>query len=101
MLRLMIVDDEEIIRTSISKMIDFESIGYELVATAKNGMEAYDILRDEYPDVIITDIRMPVLNGLELIEKAKNIDSNIDFILLSGYGEFDYARQAMQYVIIC
>mgnify|MGYP003369637418 CR=1 FL=1 len=97
MLRLMIVDDEEIIRTSISKMIDFESIGYELVATAKNGMEAYDILRDEYPDVIITDIRMPVLNGLELIEKAKNIDSNIDFILLSGYGEFDYARQAMQY----
>lgn len=97
MLRLMIVDDEEIIRTSISRMIDYGTIGYELIATAKNGMEAYDILRDEYPDVIITDIRMPVLNGLELIEKAKNTDSNIDFILLSGYGEFEYAKQAMQY----
>lgn len=97
MLRLMIVDDEEIIRTSISRMIDYSTIGYELIATAKNGMEAYDILRDEYPDVIITDIRMPVLNGLELIEKAKNTDSDIDFILLSGYGEFEYAKQAMQY----
>lgn len=97
MLKLMIVDDEEIIRNAISTMIDYNSIGYELIATAKNGMEAYNILLDEYPDVIITDIRMPVLNGLELIQKAKYTDSDIDFILLSGYGEFEYAKQAMQY----
>ncbi|MDO4295992.1 MAG: response regulator [bacterium] len=97
MLKLMIVDDEEIIRNALSHMIDYPTIGYELIATAKNGMEAYDILRDEYPDVIITDIRMPILNGLELIERAKNIDPSIDFILLSGYGEFEYAKQAMQF----
>ncbi|RDY31596.1 response regulator [Lachnotalea glycerini] len=97
MLRLMIVDDEEIIRTAISKMIDFTSLGYELIATAKNGMEAFDIICDSYPDVIITDIKMPILNGLELIERAYNLDIGINYIILSGYGEFEYAKQAMKY----
>ncbi len=64
MLRLMIVDDEQIIREALSQIIDYESIGYELIATAKNGMEAYDIICDDYPDVVITDIRMPILNGI-------------------------------------
>lgn len=97
MLRLMIVDDEEIIRQALSQMIDYRSLGYELVAAAKNGMEAYDIICDEYPDVVITDIRMPILNGLELIKRAVKADPQITFILLSGYSEFEYAKQAMSY----
>lgn len=97
MLRLMIVDDEQIIREALSAMIDYESIGYQLVATAKNGMEAYDIICDEYPDVVITDIRMPILNGLDLIDRSMKSDSRITFILLSGYSEFEYAKQAMKY----
>lgn len=97
MLRLMIVDDEQIIRDAISEMIDYESLGYSLIATAKNGMEAYDMICDEYPDVVITDIKMPVLDGLALIERASKSDSNITFILLSGYNEFEYAKQAMRY----
>lgn len=97
MLRLMIVDDEQIIREALTEMIDYRSIGYELITSAKNGMEAYDIIRDEYPDVVITDIRMPFLNGLELIERSCQSDSKITFILLSGYGEFEYAKQAMKY----
>lgn len=97
MLRLMIVDDEQIIRESLSQMIDYESIGYELIATAKNGMEAYDIICDDYPDVVITDIRMPILNGLDFIERSIKSDSKITFILLSGYHDFEYARQAMKY----
>lgn len=97
MLRLMIVDDEQIIRESLSEMIDYPSLGYELIATARNGMEAYDIICDEYPDVVITDIRMPILNGLELIERSLKTDSDISFILLSGYSEFEYAKQAMKY----
>jgi len=97
MLRLMIVDDEQIIREALSSMIDYTSLGYEVIATAKNGMEAYDRIRDDYPDVVITDIKMPILNGLELIERASRIDSRITFILLSGYGEFEYAKQAMKY----
>lgn len=97
MLRLMIVDDEQIIREALSQMIDYASIGYELIASAKNGMEAYDIICDEYPDVVITDIRMPILNGLDLIERSRKADSRITFILLSGYGDFEYAKQAMKY----
>ena len=97
MLRLMIVDDEQIIREALSQMIDYESLGYELIATAKNGMEAYDIICDEYPDVVITDIRMPILNGLDLIERSMKTDSKISFILLSGYNDFEYAKQAMKY----
>lgn len=97
MLRLMIVDDEQIIREALSSMIDYTSLGYKVIATAKNGMEAYDRIRDDYPDVVITDIKMPILNGLELIERASRIDSRITFILLSGYGEFEYAKQAMKY----
>lgn len=97
MLRLLIVDDEEIIRNAISNMMDFTTIGYELIGTAKNGMEAYDMICDEYPDVIITDINMPVLNGLELIERAHKTDEAIDFVILSGFGEFEYAKKAMQF----
>jgi two-component system response regulator YesN len=97
MLRLLIVDDEQIIREALSEMIDYASIGYELVGTARNGMEAYDIICDEYPDVVITDIKMPILNGLELIERTRMSDSNISFILLSGFGEFEYAHQAMKF----
>ena len=97
MLRLMIVDDEQIIREALSEMVDYQSIGYELVATAKNGMEALDTIRDEYPDVVVTDIRMPFINGLELIDRSRKSDSNITFVLLSGYGEFEYAKEAMKY----
>lgn len=97
MLRLMIVDDEQIIREALAEMIDYESLGYSLIAAARNGMEAYDIICDEYPDVVITDIKMPVLDGLALIERATKSDSNITFILLSGYNEFEYAKQAMRY----
>ncbi|MDO5418270.1 MAG: response regulator [Lachnospiraceae bacterium] len=93
----MIVDDEQIIREALSEMIDYPKLGYELIAAAKNGMEAYDIICDEYPDVVITDIRMPFLNGLELIERSIKADSKITFILLSGYSEFEYAKQAMKY----
>lgn len=97
MLRLLIVDDEEIIRESIAKMTDWNSIGYELVAVAKNGIEAFDMICDEYPDVVITDLEMPILNGLDLIERSIALDKDIRFIILSGYGEFEYAKKAMQY----
>ena len=97
MLRIIIVDDEDMIRNAIAKMIDFPALGYELIATAKNGIEAYDIICDSYPDVVLTDIKMPGLSGLELIEQATHLDANIDYIILSGYGEFELAKQAIQF----
>ncbi len=97
MLRLIIVDDEKIIRETISRIIDWNSLGIELIGLCKNGIEAYDMILDEYPDIVLTDIKMPGLSGLQLIEKIREIDKNIQFVILSGYGEFSFAKKAMQY----
>lgn len=97
MLRLIIVDDEKIIRETISRMIDWKSLDIELIGVCKNGIEAYDMIIDEYPDIVLTDIKMPGLSGLELIEKVREVDKDIQFIILSGYEEFDFAKKAMKY----
>ncbi len=97
MMRVLLVDDEAIIRESIAAMIPWEELGYQLIGTAENGIVAYDMIRDEYPDVILTDICMPVMTGLELIEKANKLDETIKYVVLSGYNEFDYAKQAMKF----
>ena len=97
MLKLIIADDERIIRESISKMIDWNSLGIELIGLCSDGIEAYNMILDECPDIVLTDIRMPGLSGLELIEKISQTDLNIQFILLSGFGEFEYAKKAIQY----
>lgn len=97
MLKLIIADDERIIRESISKMIDWSSLGIELIGLCSDGIKAYNMILDECPDIVLTDIRMPGLSGLELIEKISQTDLNIQFILLSGFGEFEYAKQAMRF----
>ena len=84
MLKLIVVDDEAIIRDALSDMIDYRSLGYTLFGSARNGMEALDLIMDEDPDVVITDIRMPVLDGLSLIEQAEKKGARAQFILLSG-----------------
>jgi len=96
-LRLIIVDDEKIIRETVHRIIDWKEIGIEVIGVCKNGIEAYDMILDHYPDIVLTDIKMPGLSGLELIEKVTNADHNVEFVLLSGYGEFEYAQNAMQY----
>ena len=95
MLRLMIVDDEQIIREALSSMIDYTSLGYKVIATAKNGMEAYDRIRDDYPDVVITDIKMPFMDGLTLARLAKKEIPGLKVVILSGYDDFNYAKQAI------
>ena len=97
MFRLIIVDDEKIIRETISSIIDWKSLGIELIGLCKNGIEAYDMIIDEYPDMVLTDIKMPGLSGLDLIKKVQETDKNIQFVILSGYGEFDFAKKAMAY----
>lgn len=97
MLKLMIVDDEKIIRETMATIIDWNALNIRLVGIAKDGIEAYNLFLDEYPELILTDIKMPALSGLELIQKIREINSNTQFIILSGYGEFEYAKQAMNY----
>lgn len=99
MLRLLIADDEKIIRETVRTFIDWKSLNIEVVGTCKNGLEAYDAILDEYPDIVLTDIKMPKLSGLELIQRITQTHDNIEFIILSGYSEFSYAKEAMKYGI--
>lgn len=97
MIKLLIADDEPIIRDTLSTSIHWASLGIQLIGTAANGIEAYNIILDEYPDIVLTDIKMPGFSGLELIERIKKINHDTDFIILSGYSDFKYAQEAMRY----
>lgn len=96
MYKLIIIDDEKIIRETIGSQIDWNSLGIELIGLCANGIEGLDMIIDENPDIVMTDIRMPVFSGLELIEKIRQLNKDIEFIILSGYSEFEYARTAMK-----
>lgn len=97
MLKLVIADDERIIRETIANKIDWGKYDIEIIGLCSNGIEAYDIIIDENPDIVLTDIRMPGLNGLELIKKVNETSLTTQFIILSGFSEFDYAKTAMKY----
>ncbi|MGM0875781.1 MAG: response regulator transcription factor [Bacillota bacterium] len=97
MYKVLLVDDERIILEGISRIINWEAIGTELIGTARNGLEAYNIIINELPDIVICDIKMPGLNGLELVKRIAKEKPFIKFIILSGFSEFDYAKQAMEY----
>ena len=97
MSKIVVADDEAFVFQSICTSINWKEIGLNLVGACKDGMEAWHAILDENPDLVMTDIRMPGLSGLELIEKTKEISPQTVFIILSGYQEFEYARTAMQY----
>jgi two-component system response regulator YesN len=96
-LRLIICDDERIIRETIRNLIDWDNLGIQIVGVCRDGIEAYDAIVDEYPDIVLTDIKMPGLSGLELIQKITQTYDKIEFVILSGYGEFSLAAEAMKY----
>lgn len=95
--RVLIVDDEFRIGMLIRKLIKWEEIGLECVNVVDNGEAAYNIILSEKPDIVITDIKMPKVNGLDLIRMIKEKDEPVKFIVISGYKEFEYAHKALQY----
>ncbi len=95
MLKVMIVDDERIIRYGIVSMVHWEKLGLKLVGEASEGREGYELFLKKRPNIVITDLKMPGLNGLEMIRKIKELDDNIKFIILSGYEDFSYAKEAI------
>jgi two-component system, response regulator YesN len=95
--KVLVADDEKIILEGISSVVDWKALNTELVATARNGMEAYEKIIDLEPDIVISDIRMPGMDGLSLVSKVNKKFPSIKFILLSGFNDFEYARTAMQY----
>lgn len=95
MMTLIIVEDEYIIREGLRQTIDWAAYGCRLLGVAKNGEEGLDLIIKEHPDLVIADIKMPKLNGLEMIEKAK-VFYNFDVIFLTSYSEFEYAKKAIE-----
>lgn len=95
MLSVLFVDDEPFIMKGLSIMIDWESYGYKIIGMAGNAMEALEIIESERPDLVIADVRMPQISGLELLERVHQKDKEISFVMLSGYSEFEYVRKAL------
>ncbi|MCY1153256.1 MAG: response regulator [Sphaerochaetaceae bacterium] len=95
MIKLFIADDNPIVLKALCKSIHWENYGITLISKASNGLDALQQIKDTQPDIIITDIKMPGLSGIELIEaiKAEKIDSNI--IIISAYQDFKYAKKAL------
>jgi two-component system response regulator YesN len=96
MFKVMLVDDEKRILDGLSVMIDWNKYGFDICARTRNGLEALQAAKQWKPDLIVTDIRMPNMDGLELIRLWKSSSPITQFIILSGYSEFSYAKQAMQ-----
>lgn len=97
MLKVIVADDEKRICRLICMLADWASLGMEVVATASNGLEALDAIRQHQPDILITDIHMPGCNGLELISRAKELQPELEVIIVSGYAYFDYAQSAIKH----
>lgn len=98
MLKVLLVDDEPLIVQGLSLLLDWEKEGYEIAATAQNGKEALVYLRENKVDLIIADIKMPEMTGLELLETIRREQvSDAYFVILSGYSDFSYAQQAIHY----
>ncbi len=97
MLKVLLVDDEYFIVQGLLVLIDWKAEGYEVASTAANGQEALDYLKENKVDLVITDISMPVMSGLELLETVRREQiSEAAFVILSGYSDFSYAQQAIR-----
>lgn len=97
MYKVLIVDDEEFIVKSLVMGTDWNSCGFEVAGSARDGVEAYEKICRIKPDLVFTDIRMPGMSGLELIKNVQAIHKDILFVVISGYAEFAYARKALDY----
>ena len=95
MYRLVVIDDEHIVVEAVKIMITRLSLNYEVVGYACDGIHGLEVVRREKPDIVLTDIRMPGLDGLSLIEEAKEFCPDTIFVVISGYTEFEYARRAL------
>ena len=97
MYKAIIVDDEKNIRDGIHKNCNWVKFNIDTVYTAQNGKDALEIIRKVHPDIVITDVKMPEMTGLELIKAASALYPDILFAILSGYDEFEFAQEALKY----
>ncbi len=97
MYTVIIVDDEPIIKKSLTKLIELKFPHFKVIGYADNGNEAFDLTCQYLPDLIITDIRMPEMDGLELMKKIEVLEKDIKTVVVSGYDEFEFAQHALRH----
>lgn len=95
-LKLVLVDDEPIILKGLTETYDWGKMGYQVIGAARDGEEALQMILDKAPDLVLTDVRMKKMSGLELIERAKELNLNTNFIMVSAYKDFEYAKKACE-----
>jgi len=96
LIRVMIVDDEILVRNLVRKSVDWSALGLLVIAEAANATEALEVLEEARPQIILTDIQMPYLDGIDFAGKVLELDPDVRIIVLTGYDEFDYARRSIQ-----
>lgn len=97
--KVIVVEDEALIRRSIAKKIKELNLGFEVIGSTMDGKSALNLIETELPQLVITDIQMPIMDGIELVKTLYFTYPNIKVIILSGFHEFEYARQAIQYEV--
>ena len=96
MIKVLIADDEVKVIQLIEHLVDWQAFEMEIVGRVNDGEKALETILQQQPDLVVTDIRMPVINGIELVQKAQEAGQNPFFIMISGYSEFEYAQRAVQ-----
>ncbi|ENH95986.1 two-component response regulator [Gracilibacillus halophilus YIM-C55.5] len=94
--RVLIVDDEMLIRQGIINYIDWEAEGFQIVGEASNGQEAMDMIEQTHPHIVITDIVMPVMDGIDVVKAVKRAYPSIEIVVLSSFENYDYVRSTFQ-----
>lgn len=97
---VIVADDEDELREGVCTMIPWQDYGFRLVASAGNGLDALQLVEQYEPDLLLTDIRMPFISGIELARQVREVRPATNIAFLSGYDDFQYAKQAIQYNII-
>lgn len=100
MYTVVFADDEIELRQAILQRIDWEGLGFRVVADAENGVEALEAVEQHEPDLLITDIRMPLMTGIELARRVREVCPATQIVFLSGYDDFGYAQEAIRYNVI-
>ncbi len=96
MYKVLLVDDDTINRVAIASMIDWEELGFQIIGVASHGKKALEIYQSQEIDLLITDMKMPIMDGLELIQKIRTRDTQIYIIALSSYSDFELVRKAFK-----
>ncbi len=96
MYKVVIVDDEVISRVGIAGIIPWEKYGFEVIGHASNGAEAFEMFKKEKPDLVFTDVKMPLLDGINLIKKCKDASLGIEFVIISAFEDFIYVKEGLK-----